>query len=728
MTDWRRACQWGLLPLAGLWVWGTSTNISGVENDLSARSMAALGGAILDKPAVPVFGRDASISGAAFAADGSKAAYDAVLGVAGIRLVDAAGVGKLTEAKPYVWSATREGAKIALGDGVPDPKMRAAINDAAKQVKGADVADGMTYSGGETAALAAGSAFALEQLGHLAKGKASLQDGALTISGVAPDSASFEAAARALAKPPAGVTIAKADITPPGVAPYVFSAANIGDTLTLTGSAPSLEARDAIAAAAKAAFPKAKIDNQLTFASGAPKGDGIGAVKFALAAIAGLDGGKATLTDAALSVSGKARALGDFEATQALLAAPPAGFTLAGADITPLAVKPYVLGAEHTASGFTLTGLAPDMATRGKIEDAAKGFDLGAVDDKIQIAAGAPQGDEAAAMVVALAAAGGLEGGKASLSDGALTVSGKATKLGQLEALDDLLSNLPAGVTLAKVDVAAPVVSPYALTVERAAAGVALRGLAPDAATRSKLDEAARALNAGPVTDHIEIAAGVPKGLDFTAAALFAIRQLASVKSGVASLSDMTLSLKADAPDAATKDALDAALKAAPGGLAAGEVAINAPPPPAPEPAKPASADDVADRVAAMPVGEPVDTSACNANFRDILGVAHIEFDSGKASISQTSSGVLEQVATMARRCQTGKMEVSGHTDSTGDAAGNLALSKQRAEAVVAFLKRAGVPEGRMTAVGFGATKPIASNDTDAGKAQNRRIEISVTE
>jgi len=334
-----------------------------------------------------------------------------------------------------------------------------------------------------------------------------------------------------------------------------------------------------------------------------------------------------------------------------------------------------------------------------------------------------------AAMSYALGAIAGLDNGKATLTDSALTISGRAKKLGDLEALATTLSTIPAGVTLAKEDVAPPVVSPYVFSAERTASGVALTGMVPDAATRGKLIAAAKALNAGDVVDKTQIAAGVPSGFDFATGAGFAIAELAKVKTGFAAFTDSVLSFKGDAEDQATADAVTADIKAAPTGVGLGDVAITAPPPPPPPaPAAAMSTDDLADKLAAEPAGEPLDVAACTANFKDILSVAHIEFDSDKASISPTSADVLTQVAAMAKRCQTGKMQIAGYTDSTGDADANKVLSEQRAQAVVAFLQRAGVPGDHMTAVGFGADNPIAPNDTEAGKAQNRRIEITVSE
>ena len=70
---------------------------------------------------------------------------------------------------------------------------------------------------------------------------------------------------------------------------------------------------------------------------------------------------------------------------------------------------------------------------------------------------------------------------------------------------------------------------------------------------------------------------------------------------------------------------------------------------------------------------------------------------------------------------------VGGHTDNQGDAAANRELSTARAEAVADALKKAGGPADRVHAQGFGASRPIADNSTEAGRARNRRVTLEVT-
>jgi outer membrane protein OmpA-like peptidoglycan-associated protein len=84
----------------------------------------------------------------------------------------------------------------------------------------------------------------------------------------------------------------------------------------------------------------------------------------------------------------------------------------------------------------------------------------------------------------------------------------------------------------------------------------------------------------------------------------------------------------------------------------------------------------------------------------------------------------LDRIAALLKAKADWKLTIEGHTDSTATPEHNLQLSKRRAEAVKAYLQTAGIDAGRLKAVGLGATKPVASNDTGTGRAQNRRVEL----
>lgn len=101
-----------------------------------------------------------------------------------------------------------------------------------------------------------------------------------------------------------------------------------------------------------------------------------------------------------------------------------------------------------------------------------------------------------------------------------------------------------------------------------------------------------------------------------------------------------------------------------------------------------------------------------------------IFFDTGRATLKAESNAALDQAAQLMRQQTALKLLVVGHTDSTGTAAANTALSQQRAEAVRNALLARGIAAARLTAQGVGSSVPVAGNDTEAGRARNRRVEL----
>lgn len=101
-----------------------------------------------------------------------------------------------------------------------------------------------------------------------------------------------------------------------------------------------------------------------------------------------------------------------------------------------------------------------------------------------------------------------------------------------------------------------------------------------------------------------------------------------------------------------------------------------------------------------------------------------IQFDVNKADIKPESMGIIQQVAQMMKEYPDLKFSVEGHTDSDGNPDFNQELSQKRAESVVKKLIELGIEEDRLTAKGWGASKPVADNSTIEGKALNRRVEF----
>jgi outer membrane protein OmpA-like peptidoglycan-associated protein len=102
-----------------------------------------------------------------------------------------------------------------------------------------------------------------------------------------------------------------------------------------------------------------------------------------------------------------------------------------------------------------------------------------------------------------------------------------------------------------------------------------------------------------------------------------------------------------------------------------------------------------------------------------------IYFDTGKSSLKPESEQAIGEVAKLMKNEAALKLYVVGHTDNVGGLEPNMKLSQDRADAVVqALVRNNGIPAARLKAFGAGPYAPVASNDTEDGKAKNRRVEL----
>ena len=101
-------------------------------------------------------------------------------------------------------------------------------------------------------------------------------------------------------------------------------------------------------------------------------------------------------------------------------------------------------------------------------------------------------------------------------------------------------------------------------------------------------------------------------------------------------------------------------------------------------------------------------------------------FDTGSALVKPNLQGEVDRVARVLAQYPETNIKVEGHTDSKGSKQNNMALSKQRADSVRTLLFKQGVGHRWIAVTGFGETRPIASNDTEAGRQKNRRVEVKV--
>lgn len=132
---------------------------------------------------------------------------------------------------------------------------------------------------------------------------------------------------------------------------------------------------------------------------------------------------------------------------------------------------------------------------------------------------------------------------------------------------------------------------------------------------------------------------------------------------------------------------------------------------------------------AAQSVGTIASKAVCQEFFNDVKSKGKINFATNKADfLGADSYKILDAMADALAQCESFNVEIGGHADARGDDAYNLYLSDLRANAVMTYLTSNGIDTSRLTAVGYGETRPIASNDTREGLAANRRIEFVITE
>jgi outer membrane protein OmpA-like peptidoglycan-associated protein len=119
-----------------------------------------------------------------------------------------------------------------------------------------------------------------------------------------------------------------------------------------------------------------------------------------------------------------------------------------------------------------------------------------------------------------------------------------------------------------------------------------------------------------------------------------------------------------------------------------------------------------------------IENKTISLNERIVLDNVFFDFD--KATLTDESTTTLVQVVDVLTKNPTIKVEISGHTDNVGAAIYNKKLSLDRAKTVVDFLVKKGIDKTRLTSVGYGAERPIASNKSDMGRAKNRRTEFKI--
>lgn len=673
---------------------------------------------------------------------------------------------------PYQWSASSDGKRIEISGFVPDETLAERYRMAA--TGGLSVATGLALGSGEPEDFADISQLLIEQLSTLEYGTASIIDGQSTLTGAPPTEEVAQAVTENLA--PAGSIVT---LEPPRIADYWVSATlQPGGTLVFDGYAPDAATRDGLTQHPGADTAWLKLGR------GAPERYQ-SAMDFGLAALQQMSEGRFALRQNVMTLSGVAQSSEDYLRLLTVLAEDaPQGLVLARAEIAPPAASPYQWSAIKAPSGdLTLSGMVPSPEIRAALLSAA-GSSSSAT---LAYASGEPRNFMASAET-GLALLAWLEQGEVRFDGSGWTVTGSARSAIDKAAIEaDFVSRklaaagwsmaiaavtptapeapvatsepaVPAAadpvsaepvaadapppptpepatpaVPTADSDPAVPASAPvapaplaetseapepaaidaaYAFSADRAEDGaVILSGQVPsDAALRDLL-----AITAAD-TAAVSIADGAPEQFEDSAA--LGLRALARLRAGQLDFADGAWRLTGTADDANDRDAVLALIAADP--AAEWSVAVDLPPAAVAAPAPAPQADE--------PAAAKVDIAACAGPISDFTGRNAILFQSGAALIAAGSATALDELAILLAACPDAVIHVEGHTDADGDARLNLGLSVARAEAVVNALVERGINPQRLYAVGYGEANPIADNATSAGKAQNRRIVVTVSD
>lgn len=269
--------------------------------------------------------------------------------------------------------------------------------------------------------------------------------------------------------------------------------------------------------------------------------------------------------------------------------------------------------------------------------------------------------------------------------------------------------------------------APYAWRAVATGGRVELSGAVPSEAVREAVLGEARRLFEQGVTDRMQVTPGAPAG-DWLRAVVSAVRQLVRLDRGSIEFTDTTLVVQGETADRARAASVQAAVERMPDGYS-GRAVITPPIAvggivPQREPVAAAvqggGAAPVPSAAAALPASD------CQRELDKAISGKVVRFQHASNEIEPASTALLDKLAAVVRQCAGVRVRIGGHTDARGRTEFNQQLGLARASSVLTYLVKAGVPPQRLVAVGYGPSRPVATNDTEEGRARNRRITFEV--
>jgi OOP family OmpA-OmpF porin len=759
---------WGVIPIAVLsWI-AVFFEHARIEADLQNRLQDALGRQGVGW-AIPTFsGRDGVIVGEAPEDSEQKRAIAVARGVWGVRRIDDQ-TAVIEEQQHYSWSAALRDNRLKLWGFVPNENTRKAIIGAAKATfPGRDVDDRMKLARGAPATdvWLGGVSFGLKQLARLKSGgRVDLDGTGLVVEGETDDLSTYHGVKAALANNmPHGIKLKGEKVLPPAVKPYFWFAKLANNQVQLEGYVPSERDRGEVLNAAKKALQKSVIIDRMQPGSGEPK-DFLGAVTTVLGQLAHLEEGSVELKDNHLTIAGLATTEETAAAVHRTLKSQiPASIRTADQigfrELTIKTISPFTTAAAVDESTVILSGFVPSDALRAAALEAAKERMPGRrIEDELEIAVGAPDAWQEC-LKAGLLGLARLGTGHFQMADRALEIAAEVVDGDLVEAVRrevGTAANRACDVDF-KVAVIVPPEPDLTWRAAYSAGELLLEGEVPDAATKEGLTQAAASLfPTASVVDHMTISPA--HFTKWSKVADAGLKMLAQLRSGEVRLAGRDLTVSGEAPDAAIAAALrsqlggdlvegytghdlievrsdamiwaeqEASPKAEADALGKAAAGQKRPTNGAPAAAarSESSAGEERSQTAALEEEQRTEANRCQELLNTAAKSGVIKFKRASADLERASFATLDGLAQIASACRDLRIEIEGHTDAEGTPERNKRLSERRAKSVVEYLMKAGVPAERLTAVGYGETRPVAPNDTIENRAKNRRIEFAVT-
>jgi OOP family OmpA-OmpF porin len=509
--------------------------------------------------------------------------------------------------------------------------------------------------------------------------------------------------------------------------PYIFNGRKSVAGLVLKGNAPTDTALSEI---------MGSVRGKLTLAGGMPDMHWPDFVARGLRAIDMLEKGEFAISDRTMQITGLAASFEREQMVRDVFAGLPAGYEgRVNLDVAP--TVPYVFNGSRDGGGDTYDGYVPSSAARGGLAGL-----IGDAAQSLKPTAGVPDDKWLSVVGVSVKAMKSLNEGNLSVVDRSVSLTGSVNSPDAISTIKDLFSTMPDGysakIDLTSVDDGTPVALDFEWVSGK---GGTINGKGPEGVS---LDDLTIALKL-PKLDGIFRQGKVP-GKEAVFASFTGIASaLPLLESAQAQVSADGVSLRGVLLPGGDMEIAEATLIDALGD--ATEITLTRS---ALEPSEGdirSNVDTGKDEIyrggfwlviqkntpvttpqsetdAISPTPADVLHTRCVAATTEIMAHAEINFETGSAVLTSQSQALLQRLGAVMQVCAGVDgltVEVGGHTDSQGSEEGNLGLSQQRADAVRQALIETGVIETAVTAIGFGETQPITTNETAEGRAQNRR-------